>query len=120
MLLYLMTTGLIIAAIAIGGYAVYHKILAPLAVIADDLKQAKFEHNIMDKLQTIQVNKGLSDHYNLHLENNFHANNYLAKLQQSLNQAGPHRDNLRISQPTNAILLQARLLQQQKKHIKYH
>lgn len=101
-------------------YLIYKKIIAPLASITRYLSQARFEHKIISKLEDATFTQGLSDHYNLMLDNNLSESSYFDKLKQSLQKSTKEQSSNKYRQPCSAILNQARLLQQKEKQIKYH
>jgi hypothetical protein len=102
-------------------YIIYIKIIEPLSNIKGYIHEAQFEHNIINKLENATGTQGLSERYNLMLDDNISESSYFDKLQQTLKQhdkscpadTGPVKLN-------SSILNQARLLQQKKKQINYH
>jgi len=101
-------------------YITYIKIVAPLGDITRYITEAKFEHNIINKLEDATGTQGLSERYNLMLDNNISESSYFDKLEQTLQQrTSNHTDKLQIK-VNNSILNQASLLQQKKKQINYH
>lgn len=106
-------------------YIIYIKIIEPLASITGYIHEAKFEHDIINKLEHATDSHGLSERYNLMLDNNISESSYFEKLEQSLKQRTAQSANSQHSdkQPiklNRSILNQASLLRQKKKQINYH
>jgi len=106
-------------------YIIYIKIIEPLASITGYIHEAKFEHDIINKLEHATDSHGLSERYNLMLDNNISESSYFKKLEQSLKQRTAQSANSQHSdkQPiklNSSILNQASLLRQKKKQINYH
>ncbi|MFT5806439.1 MAG: type III secretory pathway component EscR [Moritella dasanensis] len=101
-------------------YIIYIKIIAPLTSITDYIQEAKFEHNIINKLEHATDTHGLSDRYNLMLDNNISESSYFEKLEQSLKQRTATPTNSAAIKPSSSLLNQTQLLQQKKKQINYH
>lgn len=101
-------------------YIIYVKIVAPLNDITNYITQAKFEHNLINKLEDATGTQGLSERYNLMLDNNISESSYFDMLQQSLKKRTAEQPNSISIKPNSSILNQARLLQQKKKQINYH
>lgn len=120
MLNHIIIIGLSLLSCLTISYLIYVKIIAPLANITRYLSQARFEHNIISKLEDATHTQGLSDHYNLMLDNNLSESSYFDKLKQSLQKSTKEQSNNQNGRPCSAILNQAKLLQQKKKQIKYH
>lgn len=106
-------------------YIIYIKIIAPLASITGYIHEAKFEHDIINKLEHATDSHGLSERYNLMLDNNISESSYFEKLEQSLKQrttqnANSQRPDNQSIKLSSSILNQASLLRQKKKQINYH
>lgn len=101
-------------------YITYIKIIAPLSDITRYIAEAKFEHNIINKLEHATGTQGLSERYNLMLDNNISESNYFDKLEQHLKQRTTNQTNTPPVKPNSSILGQTRILQQKKKQINYH
>ncbi|QUM76370.1 hypothetical protein HWV00_09140 [Moritella sp. 24] len=101
-------------------YAIYIKVIAPLTDITRYITEAKFEHNIINKLEHATGTQGLSERYNLMLDNNISESSYFDKLEQSLKRRTSTESNNPQIKPSSSILNQARILQQKKKQINYH
>lgn len=101
-------------------YILYIKIIVPLTSITDYIQTAKFEHNIINKLEQATDTHGLSERYNLMLDNNISESSYFEKLEQSLKQRTTPPTNSASIKPCSSLLNQTRLLQQKKKQINYH
>lgn len=106
-------------------YIIYIKIIEPLASITGYIHEAKFEHDIINKLEHATDSHGLSERYNLMLDNNISESNYFEKLEQSLKQrtaqnANSQRPDNQSIKLSSSILNQASLLRQKKKQINYH
>ncbi|PKH06587.1 hypothetical protein [Moritella sp. Urea-trap-13] len=120
MLNNLLIFGLSIISFSAISYIVYIKIIAPLSSITDYIQEAKFEHDIINKLEHATDTHGLSERYNLMLDNNISESNYFEKLEQSLKQRTINPTNNAAIKPSSSFLNQTRLLQQKKKQINYH
>lgn len=98
------------------GYLAYLKIFQPLLSITLDLHQATIEHQVVSHLEEITNKQGLSEYYNLMLDNNILESDYLEQLQQRLITA----KTLSIKQSNYAAISLLNNIENQKKHIKYH
>ncbi|QFI37760.1 hypothetical protein FR932_07785 [Moritella marina ATCC 15381] len=106
-------------------YIIYIKIIEPLASITGYIHEAKFEHDIINKLEHATDSHGLSERYNLMLDNNISESSYFENLEQSLKQRTAQRANsqypdIQSMKLNSSILNQENLLQQKKKQINYH
>jgi len=101
-------------------YILYIKIIEPLNSIKGYIQEAKFEHNIINKLEHATGTQGLSERYNLMLDNNISESRYFDKLQQTLKQREINPADTHPIKLNSSILNQTRLLQQKKKQINYH
>ena len=120
MLNNLLVFGLSVIGFTAISYIIYIKIIEPLASITGYIQEAKFEHNIINKLEHATKTHGLSERYNLMLDNNISESSYFEKLEQSLKQPTTSQINTVSIKPSSSILNQASLLQQKKKQINYH
>ncbi|MDX2321630.1 MAG: hypothetical protein QNK26_13670 [Moritella sp.] len=120
MLNNLLIFGLSIISFSAISYIIYIKIIAPLTSITGYIQEAKFEHNIINKLEHATNTHGLSERYNLMLDNNISESSYFEKLEQSLKQRTATPANKATIKPSSNLLSQTRLLQQKKKQINYH
>lgn len=101
-------------------YIIYLKIIEPLASITGYIREAKFEHNIINKLEDATDTYGLSERYNLMLDNNISESSYFEKLEQCLKQRTKNPADDSQIKLSRSILNQTSLLQQKKKQINYH
>ena len=120
MLNNLLIFGLTVISLSAITYIIYIKIIAPLASITGYIREATFEHNIINKLEHATDTHGLSARYNLMLDNNISESNYFDKLEQSLKQRNASQTNSPLIKPSRSMLNQLSLLQQKKKQINYH
>ena len=116
----LLIFGLTVISLSAISYIIYIKIIAPLASITGYIREATFEHNIINKLEHATDTHGLSARYNLMLDNNISESNYFDKLEQSLKQRNASQTNSPLIKPSRSMLNQLSLLQQKKKQINYH
>ncbi|MBL1416894.1 MAG: hypothetical protein COA76_10860 [Moritella sp.] len=120
MLNNLLIFGLTVISLSAISYIIYIKIIAPLASITGYIREATFEHSIINKLEHATDTHGLSERYNLMLDNNISESNYFDKLEQSLKQRNASQTNSPLIKPSRSMLNQLSLLQQKKKQINYH
>lgn len=95
-------------------YIIYIKVIEPLANITGYIHEAKFEHNIINKLEHATDSHGLSERYNLMLDHNISESSYFEKLEQSLKQRTISPSNDSQIKPSSSMLNQIHLLQQKK------
>lgn len=120
MLNNLLIFGLSLISFSALSYIIYIKIIAPITSITDSIQEAKFEHDIINKLEHATDTHGLSERYNLMLDNNINESSYFEKLEQSLKQRSINPTNSTSIKLSSSLLNQTRLLQQKKKQINYH
>ena len=108
--------GFTVISLTVLGYIVYLKVFQPLLSITLDLHQATLEHHIFAHLEEITNKQGLSEYYNLMLDNNMLESDYLEQLQQRLTLP----KKLNIMQSNHAAISLLNNIENQKKHIKYH
>lgn len=95
---------------------IYFKIIEPLSKITYDFKQASFEHNLLTRLEEMTNTKGLSEQYNVMLNNNICESDYFDKLKAQLDARSKKTTILQ----TVSIFGTTMQLKNNKKSVKYH